>query len=171
MVQSSTGTFSLLCLEPGIRSRHGRAEVAMDRNSRARRYGRLCEWGTLGLLWLQGWDLVARNLTVGRFELDLLMARGDDLRVVEVKARRRGTWVAGDTALGQAQRLRLQVALRGWLRHVPWPGRISFQRVSWSGGRWRFHPPERWESLAAGWRDPSPLLDCRNADTRPGILL
>ena len=115
---------------------------------RARRYGRRCEWGTLWLLWLRGWDLVAWNLKAGRFELDLLLVRGDELRLVEVKARASGAWVGGDSALGFHQRLRLQLALRAYLNRVPWPGRLSFQRVSWRGWECRFHPPENWEALA-----------------------
>jgi Holliday junction resolvase-like predicted endonuclease len=69
---------------------------------------------------------------------------------VEVKARAAGAWVGGDLALGFHQRLRLQTALRGWLERVPWPGRITFQRVSWSGWRCRFHPQERWDALRLG---------------------
>ncbi len=114
---------------------------------RARRYGRLCEQGTAWLLWLRGWDLVGLNVKCGRFELDLLVARGDELRAVEVKARAAGAWTGGDLALGFDQRLRLQTALRGYLERVPWPGRLTFQRVSWSGWRCRFHPPERWDAL------------------------
>lgn len=111
---------------------------------RARRYGQLCEWGTLWLLWLRGWDPVAWNLKAGRFELDLLVVRGAELRLVEVKARATGAWVGGDAALGFHQRLRLQVGLRRYLERVPWPGRLSFQRVSWRAWVCRFHPPERW---------------------------
>lgn len=117
------------------------------RGARARRYGRLAERATLWLLWLRGWDLVAENLKLGRWELDLLLARGDELRLVEVKARRPGAWTPADTALARSQRLRLQLALRAYLDRVPWPGRISFQRASWAGWRWRFHPPEAWDSL------------------------
>jgi Holliday junction resolvase-like predicted endonuclease len=115
-----------------------------SRGRAARSYGRRCEWGTLWLLWLRGWDLAGRNLKVGRFEMDLLVVRGDELRLVEVKARAPGAWVAGDTALGFGQRLRLQTALRRLLERIPWPGAVTFQRVSWSGWRCRFHPPERW---------------------------
>jgi Holliday junction resolvase-like predicted endonuclease len=121
------------------------------RGHRARRYGRRCERATLWLFWLRGWDLVARNLKAGRFELDLLLVRGDDLRLLEVKARAAGSWTGADLALGFHQRLRLQTALRGYLDRVPWPGRISFQRVSWSGWRCRCHPPERWDTL--GYHD------------------
>lgn len=117
------------------------------RGSRARRYGRLAERATLWLLWLQGWDLAEENLRLGRFELDLLLTRGDELRLLEVKARRPGAWTAGDTALSIAQRRRLQVGLRRYLDRVPWPGRITFQRASWAGWRWRFHPPECWDAL------------------------
>lgn len=114
---------------------------------RARRIGRRAERATLWLFWLRGWDMVAENLKLGRWELDLIMTRGDELRVLEVKARRPGRWAGADTALSTSQRLRLQMSLRTYLDRVPWPGRISFQRVSWSGWRWRFHPPERWDSL------------------------
>jgi Holliday junction resolvase-like predicted endonuclease len=121
--------------------------LATKQGSRARRYGRLAERATLWMLWLRGWDLVEANLKLGRWELDLIMTRGDELRLVEVKARRPGAWISADTALSLEQRRRLQLALRRYLDRVPWPGRISFQRASWAGWRWRFHPPERWESL------------------------
>ena len=101
--------------------------------------------------------MVAANFRAGRFELDLLVARGSELRAVEVKARAPGAWCGADTALGFHQRLRLQTALRVYLDRVPWPGRVSFQRVSWSGWRWRFHPPERWDwpsSRFRGFRFP-----------------
>ena len=114
---------------------------------RARRLGLLAERATAWLLWLRGWDLVARNLKAGRREMDLLVSRGRELRLVEVKARRAGAWCAADTALSDAQRLRLQQALRAFLDRVPWPGDVGFQRVSWAGWRCRFHPPERWEAL------------------------
>lgn len=118
-----------------------------DRGRRAARFGRLAERGTLWLLWLHGWDLVGWRVKVGRYELDLLLTRGDELRLVEVKARGGGAWVTADLALGYAQRQRLQRGLSRYLDRVPWPGRITFQRVSWSGWRPRFHPPERWDSL------------------------
>jgi Holliday junction resolvase-like predicted endonuclease len=114
---------------------------------RARRYGRLAERATLWLLWLRGWDLAEENLKVGRWEMDLILTRGDELRLVEVKARRPRAWTAADTALTIAQRLRLQYALRAYLDRVPWPGRISFQRASWAGWCCRFQAPERWDAL------------------------
>jgi Holliday junction resolvase-like predicted endonuclease len=118
-----------------------------QRGEAARRRGILAERATLWLFWLGGWSLVAWRQRVGRYELDLLLCRGDDLRLLEVKARRSGAWVGADTALGPEQRLRLQQALHLWLDRVPWPGRLSFQRVSWAGWRWRRHPAERWEGL------------------------
>lgn len=117
------------------------------RGHRARRSGRLAERATLWLLWLQGWQTVAENLKIGRFELDLLMTRGDELRLLEVKARRPGAWTAADTALSYEQRLRLQQALRSFLDRVPWPGQVTFQRASWAGWRVRFHPRECWDTL------------------------
>ena len=118
-----------------------------DRGHRARRFGARCERLTMWLLWLRGFNLVAWRQKIGKAELDLLMARGDELRVLEVKARGAGAWVGGDIALTLEQRLRLQRALQSWLGRTPWPGAIRFQRVSWAGWRCRFHPPERWEGL------------------------
>ncbi|MBI4913863.1 MAG: YraN family protein [Acidobacteria bacterium] len=102
---------------------------------------------TLWLLWLRGWDLVAWRLRQGRFELDLLVCRGSELRLLEVKARGPRAWVGADLALGPDQRLRLQRALRSYLDRVPWPGGISFQRACWAGWRMRLHPPEAWDGL------------------------
>lgn len=120
---------------------------ASQRGRRARASGRLAERATLWLMWLRGWDLVAQNLKLGRFELDLLMTRGNELRLLEVKARRRGSWAAADTALSYQQRLRLQQALRGYLDRIPWPGEVTFQRASWAGWKVRFHPQESWNTL------------------------
>ena len=120
-----------------------------DRGHRARRFGLWCERLTIWLLWLRGFDLVAWRQKLGRAELDLLMARGNELRLVEVKARAAGTWVGGDTALTLEQRMRLQRALHRWLGRTPWPGTIRFQRVSWAGWHCRFHPIERWDALSA----------------------
>jgi putative endonuclease len=122
------------------------------RGQAARRFGAWAERLTLWLLWARGWDLADRNLKVGRFELDLIVTRGDELRLVEVKARRPGAWTGADLALGHGQRLRLQMALRSVLDRAPWPGRITFQRVSWSGWRCRFQTPERWNGLKMGSR-------------------
>lgn len=117
------------------------------RGRRARRWGLWCERLTLWALWARGWSLAAWRQRAGRFELDLLLTRGRELRLLEVKARGAGAWVGADTALHPEQRLRLQVGLRSYLDRVPWPGAVTFQRVSWAGWRVRFHPPERWDAL------------------------
>jgi Holliday junction resolvase-like predicted endonuclease len=122
--------------------------AAHARGRNARRFGLWAERATLWLLWLRGWDLVAWRQKIGRLEMDLLVCRGRDLRLIEVKARRPGAWVGADTALTNEQRLRLQMALRLWLDQRPWPADITFQRVSWAGARCRFHPAEKWDGLA-----------------------
>jgi Holliday junction resolvase-like predicted endonuclease len=124
--------------------------TASERGERARRLGIWAERATLWLLWLRGWDLVVWRQKVGHFEIDLLVCRGGDLRLIEVKARKRGAWSGADTALTNQQRMRLQRALRLWLERTPWPKDISFQRVSWSGLRCRFHPPENWRAIGLG---------------------
>jgi len=124
-----------------------RPSSASRRGKIARQTGLWAERVTLWLLWLRGWDLVAWRQKIGRYELDLLVTRGDNLRLIEVKARKRGAWISADIALTEQQRLRLQRALQQWLDQIPWPEKITFQRVSWSGTRCKFHPPENWESL------------------------
>jgi len=57
-------------------------DKSAERGRRARRYGRLAERATLWLLWLRGWELLAWNLKLGRWELDLLLIRGNDLRLL-----------------------------------------------------------------------------------------
>jgi len=121
--------------------------ASSQRGHRARRVGQWAERATLWLLWLRGWELVAHNQKLGRFELDLLMTRGNELRLVEVKARRRGSWSTADTALSYQQRLRLQQALQTYLDRIPWPGVVTFQRASWAGWKVRFHPQECWNAL------------------------
>jgi Holliday junction resolvase-like predicted endonuclease len=64
-----------------------RAAVRSSRGAAARRFGLWTERLTLWLLWLRGFEVVGWREQVGRWELDLVMARGSELRVVEVKAR------------------------------------------------------------------------------------
>ena len=122
-----------------------RKTAAAKAGRRARRMGLWAERATLWLLWLRGWELVEWRRKIGRYEIDLIVCRGRELRLVEVKARRPGAWVGADIALSNEQRLRLQKALKLWLDQTPWPYDITFQRASWAGRRWRFHPPERWD--------------------------
>lgn len=56
----------------------------------ASEYGRLGETAAAWLLRLHGYRVVARNLRVAGFEVDLVARRGDLLVVCEVKARRHG---------------------------------------------------------------------------------
>jgi Holliday junction resolvase-like predicted endonuclease len=128
-------------------SRDPKKIIASKRGKNAWRIGIWAERATIWLLWLRGWDLVAWRKKIGRYEMDILLNRGDDLRLVEVKVRKPGAWVSADIALTDKQRLRLQMALRQWLNQVPWPKAITFQRVSWAGLRCKFHPPENWEAL------------------------
>ncbi|MCL1893754.1 MAG: YraN family protein [Holophagaceae bacterium] len=126
---------------------HKKEAQASERGKTALRVGIWAERATLWLMWLRGWDLVAWRQKMGRYELDLILSRGNDLRLIEVKARKPGAWVNADIALTEHQRVRLQSAMRQWLDKIPWPKCVSFQRVSWSGMRCKFHPPENWDSL------------------------
>jgi len=91
------------------------------RGAAARRLGARAERLTLWLLWARGWDLVAWRQKLGRWELDLLVSRGPELRPLAVNARRPGARLAGDTDLQHEQAPPLQRGTRNRRRRGAWP--------------------------------------------------
>lgn len=82
----------------------------MDRRAIGAAGERLAEW----FLARRGYRLVERNVRIGRFEIDLVMERGECLVLVEVKTRGASSWGGARGALGQAQRARLAAAASGF---------------------------------------------------------
>lgn len=74
------------------------------------RDGRLGERLARWFLERRGYRLREPNARVGRYEIDLVMQKGDLLVFVEVKWRSAGSWGAAASALGAAQRRRLAAA-------------------------------------------------------------
>ena len=78
--------------------------------------------------WLrrEGYELLDTNWRSGRYELDIVARRWDELHFVEVKSRR----AAGLTSPEEAMTLRKQQALiqaaRAYLGWHPWPGEVYF---------------------------------------------
>jgi putative endonuclease len=106
-----------------------------------RERGRLGEEVAALLLASRGYRLVARNLRVGRCEIDLVLERGTLLVAVEVKWRHTGTDPAA--ALGAwspAQRARARGALLGAMQTVPGgerrPWRFDLVTVSVTAKGW-----------------------------------
>lgn len=81
----------------------------------------------------EGWQVLDRNWIGGGGELDLVIARGDALRFVEVKLRTDP--VLADDRLSAAKQARLRSAAAAWLaaRGEEWPGEQAFL-VAWVDG-------------------------------------
>lgn len=89
------------------------------RSERQRR-GDWAEELALTLLQQRGWRVLDRQWRCRWGELDLVLAKGDRLLLVEVKARRLGTLDGGGLdALGALKRRRLQKAWLCWLAAHP----------------------------------------------------
>lgn len=98
--------------------------------------GRIAEAVALVVLLAKGYRLVAWRYAAAGGEIDLIVARGDTVVFVEVKAR--GMMDDALTAISAAKRRRFARAARAWLARHPW----AFDRT------WRadavFVAPGRW---------------------------
>jgi len=86
--------------------------------------------------WLErrGYQIVARNLRIGRLELDVVARRGGLIAVVEVRARGPASWTSGFASLDRAKRRRIRRAgERLWQRRYrqdPTVSRLRFDAAS-----------------------------------------
>lgn len=69
-----------------------------------------------------GYRILSRNWRVGRYEIDLVGARGDEIVFVEVKTRRPGPQPASESVT-PAQRRNIARAAAAWMRTNPRVGR------------------------------------------------
>ncbi len=73
-------------------------------------------------LFFRGYRIIARNLRLGRNEIDLIVRRGDTIAFVEVKTRQRsGAWEPHD-AVGETKQRHIKAAAHAWLAHNEKPG-------------------------------------------------
>ena len=86
---------------------------------------------------LRGYRIVGTNVRAGRYEIDLIVRRGRELRFVEVKQRTGGGFGGALGAVDVEKRRRVRRAALIWLtRHPQDPGlRIGFEVVAVEGGR------------------------------------
>lgn len=86
--------------------------------------------------WLQerGFDIVATNLRVGRYEIDVVARQGPLIAVVEVRTRGKGSWTTGFGSLDAGKRRRVRLAgERLWERRYakdPSAERLRFDAAS-----------------------------------------
>ncbi len=82
--------------------------------------GRAAEDAAARHLQERGWRLLARNVRIGRGELDIIARRGPVLAFVEVKARRTGTCGTPEDAVDPRKRRQIARLAELWLSARPW---------------------------------------------------
>lgn len=80
--------------------------------------GRRGEWLAVAFLSLKGYRLLQRRFGGKGGEIDLIMARGDDIVFVEVKAR--ASLDDAATAITADKRRLMEARIRQWLARNPW---------------------------------------------------
>jgi putative endonuclease len=83
-------------------------------------FGRAAEAAAARYLAREGWTLLARNVRVGRGELDLIVRRGGVLAFVEVKARRSSACGSPEDAVDGRKRRQVARLAELWLAARPW---------------------------------------------------
>lgn len=83
-----------------------------------------------------GYRILSRNWRAGRYEIDLVGQRGDEVVFVEVKTRRPGPQSASES-ISPAQRRNLGRAAAAWMRMHPLVGRafrFDLVAITWPEG-------------------------------------
>jgi putative endonuclease len=89
----------------GTAATHSRTD-RVDRQAAAA----TAEEAVAALLVERGFEIVARNLRLGRLELDIVARRGPLVAVVEVRHRGSGAWTSGFGSIDRAKRQRVRRA-------------------------------------------------------------
>jgi putative endonuclease len=84
------------------------------------RFGRAAEQAAAKYLIDHGWRVLARNVRVGRGELDLVVCRERVLAFVEVKARRSHTFGTPQDGVGARKQHQIARLAEIWLAARPW---------------------------------------------------
>ena len=74
----------------------------------------------------QKFRILERNWRAGRYEIDLVVQKGDTLHFVEVKSRKAGSLTTPEEAITQAKFDALCMAARAYLAAHPWDGEVQF---------------------------------------------
>ncbi|PVE25837.1 YraN family protein [Microvirga sp. KLBC 81] len=94
-----------------------RAESALARRRATFQRGHYAEWIALLFLLTRGYRPLARRYAAAGGEIDLIMARGDTIAFVEVKAR--GSMDDALSSITAIKRQRFSRAVRSWLSRHP----------------------------------------------------
>lgn len=111
--------------------------------------GAAAEEAVARYLAVRGFDVVARNLRLGRLELDIVARRGPLVVVVEVRHRGEGAWTSGFGSLDAKKRQRIRRAgERLWQRRFS--GDTSVERL-------------RFDAASVTFEDGVPVVDYADA--------
>lgn len=101
--------------------------------------GKSAETIALVFLLLKGYRPLARRFSASGGEIDLIVARGETIAFVEVKAR--GLLIDAMGSIGAAKRRRFSRAARAWLARHPWAASRTLRAdaVFVAPGHWPRH--------------------------------
>lgn len=110
--------------------------TALERRHATFLRGRRAEWLAMLLLIAKGYRPLARRFSAAGGEIDLIVAKGDTIVFVEVKAR--GLMDDALSAISATKRRRFSRAARAWLARHPWAADRTWQADA------VFIAPHRW---------------------------
>ena len=102
------------------------ARVATGLEDSRPRLGRAGEEAAVRYLEQRGYRIAARNVRIGRTELDLVARRGHDIVFCEVKTRRGGRMGAPEEAVTVRKQVRILRAAEAYLARHPARGGVRF---------------------------------------------
>lgn len=107
--------------------------------------GRRGEWLAVAFLTMKGYRLLQRRFGGKGGEIDLIMARGDDIVFVEVKAR--AALDAAASAITADKRRLMEARIRQWLARNPWAMQRNLRADAVFVAPWRLprHVPRVFE--------------------------
>ena len=88
--------------------------------------GQLGERAAAEWLRREGFELLETNWRTGRYELDIVARKGDELHLVEVKTRRAGGLTDPEAAMTPQKQRALVQAARSYVAWKRWPGELCF---------------------------------------------
>jgi len=89
----------------------------LERKRAAFRRGRAAEAAVAAYLSAQGLEVLAQNLRIARFEIDIVAREGDTILVVEVRTRGARSWQSGFESVIGAKARRVRMAGERLWRH------------------------------------------------------
>jgi putative endonuclease len=131
-------------------SQQGLIRQRLIRQRQAR--GRIAEDAAADFLHEHGYDILARNVRVGRLEIDLLARDGSAVVVVEVRTRQAGSWFGGIGSVTLEKRRRLRRAGQSlWMSRFAADATVQTMRFDIVSVHLEADSPPRFEHIRAAF--------------------